>query len=1675
MDAAHTLIPAFSYEDLLSRAENPRFHEFVREGRLSIEAVSFLKQMHEDALADDLEGISATDMIALAHDFWGFGGKRAPDQQLVRLRPGLGALEAGNEQQGGRPLGRDVVEIIGPDMPFLVDSLMGEMTEQGLNVRAMFHPIVHVLRDSGGARADTGRDVQESYIQIHLEPVPEHRRAALLEGIELTLADIRLSVQDWDHMRRRMTACASEVEALPARDREEKEEIEEAAEFLKWLGGQNFVFVGARNYDYTRLPDGSLAPEEPEILPGSGLGVLRDERLHVLRRGSEPTILTPEVQAFLRESDPLIVGKSNLKGRVHRRVRYDYIGVKRYNSRREPTGETRFIGLFTAEAYNRQAAEVPLLRRKMRRVLERAGKVPGSHSDKRLRNILETFPRDELFQISEPELLRTSLGVLHLMDRPRTKMFLRRDQFDRFVSALVFVPREKFNASVREKIGLLLKEAYDGRLSAFYPDFGEGPLARIHYIIGLSPGHPEPDLRHLEREIIGLAYSWEDDFDAAGRRGGLSPELTEKYRSAFTAGFREAFSGEEALVDIGELEKLAADADGVRVRAFRHAGDDAKTLRCKIYSRGVPIELSRALPILENMGLFVKAETPYRVTTPLASSKMGGGVAVQADWIHDVTMVSADHSDIEFEKVETSFEQCFIAGWTGRTENDGFNRLTLKLGVTWREAALIRALARFRGQSGLDPSQSVQEEAAILYPGLIRHILDLFAVRFDPAKGPANGPAIGMDSGPANGPAIGMDNGPANGPANGMDKAARDNAAGILTKAVKAELQAVPGLDHDRALRRIVLLVNSITRTNFYQKDAQGRAKPYFSFKISSRELEDLPAPKPFREIWVWSPEVEGVHLRFGPVARGGLRWSDRRDDFRTEVLGLVKAQQVKNAVIVPVGSKGGFFPKLLVGADRARQTEIAKSAYLTFLSGLLDLTDNIVENRIVHPVDCVIRDEDDPYLVVAADKGTASFSDIANQKSREYGFWLDDAFASGGGAGYDHKKMGITARGAWEAVKRHFREIGTDIQATPFTVVGVGDMSGDVFGNGMLMSRQTRLLAAFDHRHIFIDPDPQPEPAWHERLRIYRKPASSWDDYDRALISPGGGVFARSLKAIPLNDTIRGLTGLAGEETTPAALIQALLKLPVQLLWFGGIGTFVKASAETHAQASDKANDATRVNAEDLRCLVVGEGANLGLTQAARIAFAIAGGRINTDAVDNSAGVDTSDHEVNIKILLAEAIRAGSLVADARNGLLEEMTENVAELVLRDNYQQTLSLTLGEASAAEDLDAHERLMLRLTEQGRLDRAVEGLPDSARVQARATQSKGLTRPELAVLMAYSKIALFDALVASDVIDDPHFESTLLGYFPPQLGRFSAEMGRHRLKREIVATTLANDIVNFGGPVFIHRVREAAESEGPAIVRAFETGRRIFRIDDFRAEVAALDNQIPAAAQTALLQDSINLMRRQAFWLARRARTTLAAEPIGGLIAAFQPGADRLGDRSIELVSGVERERIDKRAQELRMLGAPDGLARRAAGFKALIPALDIIELAQQHQWPAEGAAALYHSLGGALGFDELREAARALVSRQHWDRLAARRAVEDFYTQQTEAAASAMRSAGAIGDIADAVTRGRQAGADFVTNRKPFVDRLRKSLLDLNADGAWSFAKITIAGAQTREILQARA
>ena len=1618
MDGFTHGLPGADADALIAAALARGFSALAAETPSGVAARSFLEQVAADAAPEDMQGLTLADLAAAAASLWGFAERRHPDAHDVRLVLAKGA--------DGKRLARDLLEIVGPDMPFLVDSVMGEIAAQGFEVLAMTHPIVDVRRDADGARGDEGEVRRESLIQVHLKPVARGRRDGLIMGVKETLGDVRMAVRDYKPMNARMRACAGALAAAAVKA--DPDLIAESVAFLRWLADDHFVFLGARSYDYARDGAGELAAEEPVIREEQNLGILRDPLRAVLRRANEPLVLSPAARATLEQVDPLIVAKSNLRSRVHRRIVMDYIGVKRFSEDGAVIGEDRFVGLFTADAYDQMVRDVPLLRRKVEAVIERAGFAEGGHSDKRFRNLVETYPRDELFQIDEDDLLRISLGVMHLYDRPKTRLFIRRDRFDRFVSILVFVPRDRYNSALREKIGEALRAAYGGRLSAYYPMFGDAPLARVHFIIGLDPGaQARPDEAALEVHIARLSRTWDDDLDVAAAEDARRADRAQRYRGAFPAAYREAFDGAEALLDAAEIDAL--DGDGaVRVRAYRRGDDAPDALRCKVYRGAAPAPLSAALPIFENMGLYVESESPYEL-------RRADGAVI---WIQDVSMRVADGRAIDFDHAEAAFEEAFAAVWAGRAENDGFNKLVLALGISWREAALIRGLARWRQQSGQDPSQTVQEQAVADHPEIARAILDLFAARFDPAL------------------------------------AWTPEKRGAKVKTLQARigdlLNAVASLDADRVLRRMAAMVGAITRTNYYQKDAQGRIKHWISVKIASREVADLPSPKPYREIWVWSPRVEGVHLRFGPVARGGLRWSDRRDDFRTEVLDLVKAQQVKNAVIVPVGSKGGFFPKRLPrgGPREAIQAE-AIEAYRTFLAGLLDLTDNLdADGAVIPPRDMVRWDGDDPYLVVAADKGTATFSDIANAVSAEYGHWLGDAFASGGSVGYDHKKMGITARGAWEAVKRHFREVGTDIQTTPFTVIGVGDMSGDVFGNGMLLSPATRLIAAFDHRDIFIDPDPDPAASLAERQRLFDLPRSSWQDYDKALISRGGGVFSRSLKAVPLSPEIKALTGLSHDEATPAELMHALLKAPCDLLYFGGIGTYVKARAETHADAKDKQNDAIRADAEELRCKVIGEGANLGMTQRGRIAAARAGVRLNTDAIDNSAGVDSSDHEVNIKILLNGLVRAGAMTQEARNDLLASMTDDVAAHVLAHNYDQTLAITLQEATAGADLDAHERFMDRLEAAGRLDRKVETLPSPDEMRALGEARLGLTRPQLAVLTAYAKIQLFDELVASDAPDDPYFAATLKAYFPAGCAPFEEAMARHRLKREIIATVRANRMVDLGGATFLDRVRESAVADVAGIARAFAAAEAVFGLDGLIDAVNALDNAIPAAAQIELLQEVQAVLRRQTFWLARKAARADGARTVDGLIAAYGPGVQGLAPVIMAVVSPFERARQEVRAQGFIAKGAPDALAWRIAGLRPLISSTDVIDLAGAQGWPVAGAARLYHAIGAAVGFDELRFAAGQSATGDHWDRLATRRIIEDFMEEQAALAAAAMRFAGACPPEPDAAWAHDQVQG-FLARHAVEAERTRRAIADLSASGGWTYAKLAIANAQLRE------
>jgi len=1586
-------------------------------------ALDFVAQAALDAAPDELPELGAEDLAANLADFWAFAARRKGKGPAMRLAPVLG--------EAGQALER--LEIVQDDAPFLVDSVMGEIAAQGFQVRAMFHPLATVARDRSGARVVDGKPRRESMIQVILERVGADRAEQLLGGIAEALADGRAAVADFRPMLDLMARTLSELEAAaPA-----SPDLAEDLAFLRWLQAEHFVFLGARVYEYPRGKDGDYAPEEPLFLPENGLGVLRDPERRVLRRTNEPALLTAQLQRRLKIEPPVTVAKANLRSRVHRRGYMDYVGVKRYGQDGRPSGEVRFVGLFTAEAYDAPTLEVPLIRAKVARVLARAGALPGSHNEKRLGNILENHPRDELFQVSEDELLGQALAILHLYDRPRVRLLARRDPYDRFASALLYVPRERYDSGLQSKAGQLLADAYGGRVSAVYPSFSDAPLARIHYIIGFTPGlHAEPDLRKVEARLAELARTWGDRFEAAVRDDERPPaavaDILFRYAEAFPAGYRETYDAAEALADVAEIDAMGAE-EPVRVRAFRKAGDTALQFRFKLYRRNEPAPLAEVLPILEHMGLKAMVETGHPV-------RPAGREPV---WVHEFELVDERGEHLLFDELKDAFEDAFVAIWSGRTESDGFNRLVLELSISWREAALVRALCRYRQQTGLDPSQRVQEEALSNNPGVARLILDLFRTRFHPAL---HAPLA--------------------------ERVAQSDA--VVAEIMDALLR-VESLDEDRVLRRLTLLVKAIQRTNFYQLGEDGRPKPYISFKVASRDLADLPAPKPYREIFVWATHVEGVHLRFGPVARGGLRWSDRRDDFRTEVLGLAKAQQTKNAVIVPVGSKGGFYPKQLPkgGTPDAVRAEGVR-AYRTFLQGLLDITDNLTpEGVVTHPDRVVVHDGDDPYLVVAADKGTATFSDIANGVAGSYGFWLDDAFASGGSAGYDHKVMGITARGAWEAVKRHFREMGKDIQTEPFTVVGVGDMSGDVFGNGMLLSRQTLLLAAFDHRHVFIDPAPDAEAAYAERARMFALPRSSWDDYDRGAISAGGGVFPRTLKSIPLSPEIRALLGVQAESLTPAELISCILKAPAELLYLGGIGTYVKGSGETHADVGDKANDAVRVNGRDLRVKVVGEGANLGLTQAGRIEFALGGGRVETDAIDNSAGVDSSDHEVNIKILTGALERTGVLTRKSRDKLLRSMVDDVARHVLAHNYDQTLALSLLEMDSPGELETHGRFMAELEAQGRLDRAVEGLPDAQVLADRAHAGLGLTRPELAVLLAYGKLELAHAAVDSPVLDDAWFEALLEGYFPKPLRKYGEAIRRHRLRREIIATVLSNDVVNRCGPSFPSRLMAAATCDTGAFVTAWEAAKAVLDAPALWTETAALDGVAPAAAQMKLFRRLAAALRRQTFWLARRAARTGAT--VDALASRYGAGRRTLAPLTPAILSPIERAAVEAEVADLVAAGAPERLARTVAALQPLTLTTDLVDLAEASSWALPAVARLYHATGEAFAFDRVRAAVGAYRAGDHFERTAVRRLVEDLLSEQAALTRAIMDFAGSS-HAGESPETARKAVASWAALRRETVEAARRTVEEIEqAGGGWSFAKLTIANAALRELSAAPA
>jgi len=1518
-----------------------------------------------------------------------------------------------------------VVEAVNDDMAFLFDSVAGVLAERGLELKLAAHPILHVERNADGAvtgleaptsRGERSEDNRESLIHIHVAAIGEAEREHLAQMLARTLADVGAANEDFAAMRK-------EIRSLSKGYRREKRPYasdaqEEAADVLEWFTEDNFIFLGLRHYELTA--DGGLEAER-----NSGLGILRDPGVHELRLGDAPVVTTPEIKAFLEGPSPLLFTKASLRSRVHRRDVMDYVGIKSHDEKGRLVGEVRLIGLFAATAYTHSVRDIPFLRLKAASVIRGAGLEPDSHSARALQTVLETYPRDDLFQIDAGTLLDHAREILSLYDRPRLKVLPRADRFDRFVSVLAFLPRERFDAQVRDTVGAILAQAYGGTVSSVDQDFVTGlPLIRVHYDIGRSGGRiPQVDRAALERQVADAILSWSDRLSAAisalpGLGGEAAADLIQRYAGAFGAGYEAAYDVTTALADIDRLERLSA-ARPIALDFYRRPEDDERRISLRLLSFDAPLPLSTRVPMLENMGLKAINERTYRIEPEGAAAR---------SWLHDMTLERADGGSISVEGSAERLEDCLNAVLRGTAENDGYNGLVLDAGLTFREAALVRTLGRYLRQAGIPFSQDYIWQTLNAHQALAGHIVALFEARFDPA----------------------------------LDRSAEARAAreAPLRAAIDEALAAVSSLDEDRILRRFVNLVDAAIRTTYFQRDAEGRPKDAIAVKFESARVEGLPLPRPLYEVFVYSPRVEGLHLRFGKVARGGLRWSDRPQDFRTEILGLVKAQQVKNAVIVPVGAKGGFVPKRLPpGGSREQVFAEGTAAYEVFVSALLDLTDNLKAGALVPPADTVRLDGDDPYLVVAADKGTATFSDTANAISARHGFWLDDAFASGGSVGYDHKAMGITARGAWEAVKRHFREMDIDIQTTAVTVAGVGDMSGDVFGNGMLLSQALKVVAAFDHRHIFLDPNPDPATSFAERRRLFDLPRSSWADYDAGLISKGGGVFPRSAKSLDLSEEIQALLRFSKAHATPAELITAILRAPVDLLFFGGIGTYVRAASETDAEVGDRANDAIRINALELSAKVIGEGANLGMTQRGRIEAARRGVRLNTDAIDNSAGVNTSDVEVNIKIALAQPLERGELSTPDRAALLRVMTDEVGHLVLRNNYLQTLALSLAEQKGADDLAFQQRLMQMLEARGELDRAVEFLPSDPEIADRRSRGEHLTRPELAVLLAYAKLTLSADLVASNVPDDAYLSGELVNYFPHEIQqRYPHAIETHRLHREIIATGLANAIVNQGGPSCLARIADQTGADAATIARAFAAVRDSYHLPELNAAIDSLDNTVPGAVQLGLYGGVQDLMIGRTIWFLGNVSF---ADGIAGVVERYRTGISAVAAVLEASLPQAWRAGREARIAELVAQNVPEDLARRLAFMPAMAAASDIALIAETTGKAIPSAATTFFAAGRYFGIDDLVVQARSIVAPDYYDRLALDRSLaqlETFLRRVTEQ----MLGNGVAGEAAvDA----------FVAARRDEVERMRRTVRDIAQSGL-SLSKLTLAASLLGDLVQ---
>ncbi|ODV19052.1 MAG: glutamate dehydrogenase [Lysobacteraceae bacterium SCN 69-25] len=1559
------------------------------------EAQAFTSHLLHRVTDEDLAARPAAQWAAMARDLLEFVRVRKAGTSSVRVfNPTL-------DEQGYEST-HTVIEVVTEDAPFLVDSVSMAVSAAGLLVHAIVHPVYRVERDAGGhvlSLGAEGKGKSESVMHFETSRVAEAEELKRLQhGVARALHDVRAAVADWQVMREKMLQLSRELpqRKLPV----DAAGVAEAQEFLNFVANDHFTFLGYREY----VVDKANGVDSLVTVPNSGLGILRQDE------DAAPRPLNTLVARELPQSgstDAIILTKTNARATVHRPGYMDYISVLGFNDAGVPVTEQRFLGLFTSGAYMRRPQDVPLVRQKVESVMARSGLKRESHSGKALRHILETLPRDELFQATEDELFATAMGILQLQERTRSRLFVRRDKYGRFFSCLVFIPRDRFDNATRERIEAMLKRVLHGERVDSTVQVGESALARLHLVIRPKAGErARYDIAEIEAKLGQIVRNWSDELrDALVQKHGEDKglKLANRYGKALPASYIEEVTPHLAVADV-EAAAALKTPDDIRLSLYRSRkkGDG---LRFKLFRYGAPITLSEALPMLENMGLKILSEHPYEMD--LGESTIS---------IQDFDVQPAAACEFDIDEVREAFQNAFERIWRGQAENDGFNKLILGAQMDWRQVSMLRGYCKYLLQTGVPFSQAYMEATLNQYPAIAGLLVELFEAKFDPARESAGKASVEqarkrlakeLDA------LVPEDVRTSNALAFETLYAARGEsreaqAEGIIG-VIRVLLDRVASLDEDRILRSFMGVIRATLRTSFYQLDGS-KPKDYVSFKFDPAQVPDLPKPKPYREIFVYSPRVEGVHLRFGPVARGGLRWSDRREDFRTEVLGLVKAQMVKNTVIVPVGSKGGFFVKRPpVGGDRDAQLAEGIACYRMFINGLLDITDNIVDGQIVHPRDVVRHDANDPYLVVAADKGTATFSDIANSISADHGFWLGDAFASGGSVGYDHKGMGITAKGGWESVKRHFRALGRDCQSEDFTCVGIGDMSGDVFGNGMLLSRHIRLVAAFDHRHIFLDPNPDAAISFKERTRLFALARSSWADYDTGLVSKGGGVFPRSAKTIPVSAEVRAVLGIEDgvSQLSPNDLMRAILKAPVDLLWNGGIGTYVKAEAETNADAGDRANNAIRINGKELRCKLVGEGGNLGMTQRGRIEASLNGVLLNTDFIDNSAGVDTSDHEVNIKILLGDAVQREELTLDARNVLLADMTDEVERLVLMDNYRQNQAISVMERMSVSRLGAKQHFVRTLEAQGLLDRQIEFLPSDAEFAERKARGLGLTRPELAILLSYSKIVLFQQLLDSDVPEDAYLSRELKRYFPePLQEKYSAHMERHRLKREIIATAVTNSMINRMGATFVLRMQEDTGQAPAPVAKAYTIAREVLDARELWAQIEALDGKVNGNAQIDALLVIWQLLRNMTRWLLNQPGESL---DIAKAVARYQPGMLALKDGLFEVLSPSERAAFDAARERWLGQGFPVELAEQLAGVPALVSALDIIDTAQDNGLEVARVAQVHFALGEALHLKWLMSKVEELPVETRWHAHARGSLRDELYQQHRALAAQVLK------------------------------------------------------------------